>query len=288
MELLAPAGDIEKLETVYEYGADAAYLGLAGFSLRQRAGDVQADGAGDFAADLRRIKGDRLLYGALNIYFHDEDIRRLEAELDAIAALPLDAIIVSDIGLAPLLRSRLPGVELHLSTQANCLNSSAARVYQDLGFSRIIPAREMSLDDLRRMKEKLPDLEVEVFVHGAMCLAYSGRCLLSAWESGRSGNKGDCAHSCRWNYRHYIEEERHPGEFMPVEQGDGYTTLLSSRDLCMIEHLTELADAGVDAVKIEGRMKSAYYAAIVTRAYRKELDRIAGDDGPETTRAFVD
>ena len=285
MEILAPAGDLEKLETAYTYGADAAYIGLSGFSLRRRADDVDP---GDVAEQLRRIKGEKRLYGALNIYFHNEDIRRLEEQIDAIAALPLDAVIVSDIGAVATLRKYLPGVELHLSTQANCLNTAAARVYQDMGFSRIIPAREMSLEALAEMKASLPDLEIEVFVHGAMCLAYSGRCLLSAWQADRSANKGECAHSCRWNYRYAIEEAKRPGHYFPVEEGEGYTSILSPKDLCMIDHLAELRDAGVDALKIEGRVKSVYYAAVVTRAYRKELDRVLAGRSRSESQAFID
>ncbi|MFW5741631.1 MAG: peptidase U32 family protein [Spirochaetota bacterium] len=285
MELVAPAGDLEKLEAVYQYGADAAYIGLAGFSLRRRANDVDPAAVAD---RLREIKRSKLLYGALNIYFHDADLERLEAGIDSIARLPLDAIIVSDPGAVPLLRRRLPHVELHLSTQANCLNAEAARVYRDLGFSRIVAAREMSLDDLAALKAKLPTLEVEAFVHGAMCLAYSGRCLLSAWQAGRSGNKGECAHSCRWNYRHAIEEAKRPGVYYPVEEGDGFSTILSPSDLCMIDHLAELWRAGVDAVKIEGRMKSAYYAAVVTRAYRMEIDRVAAGRPREEVQPFID
>ncbi len=288
MELLAPAGDLEKLETAYAYGADAAYIGLSGFSLRSRANDVDPGLAGP---ELRRIKGDRRLYGALNIYFHNRDIAALESSIPQIASLPLDALIISDLGIVPMLQARLPQMELHLSTQANCLNTAAARVYRDMGFTRIIPAREMSLDDLRELKATLPDLEIEVFVHGAMCLAYSGRCLLSAWQAGRSGNKGDCAHSCRWNYRYAIEEAQRPGEYYPVEEyrgegPDAYSTILSPRDLCMIDYLDELADAGIDALKIEGRMKSAYYTAIVTRAYRKEIDRICAGAPRESTEAY--
>jgi U32 family peptidase len=146
----------------------------------------------------------------------------------------------------------------------------------------------MSLEDLATMKAKLPDLQIEAFVHGAMCLAYSGRCLLSAWQAGRSGNKGECAHSCRWNYREAIEEAQRPGHYYPVEEGDGFTTILSPRDLCMIDHLGAFADAGIDALKIEGRMKSAYYAAIVTRAYRKEIDRLASGAPRETVQAYID
>jgi len=285
VELLAPAGDLEKLETAYAYGADAAYIGLSGFSLRRRADDVDPN---DVAEQLRRIKGEKRLYGALNIYFHNDDIRRLEEQIDAIAALPLDAVIVSDIGTVPTLRKYLPDIELHLSTQANCLNTAAARLYQDIGFSRIIPAREMSLEALGEMKASLPDLEIEVFVHGAMCLAYSGRCLLSAWQAGRSGNKGECAHSCRWNYRVAIEEAKRPGQYFPVEEGDGFTSILSPKDLCMIDHLAALRDAGVDALKIEGRVKSVYYAAVVTRAYRKELDRVVANGPRSESQPFID
>ncbi|MFW5826156.1 MAG: peptidase U32 family protein [bacterium] len=285
MELLAPAGDLEKLETVYRFGADAAYIGLSGFSLRRRANDVAPSGV---AHRLRDIKGEKRLYGALNIHFHDADLARLEEQIDSIAELPLDAIIVSDLGTLPLLRRRLPHVELHLSTQANCLNAEAALVYHDLGFSRIIAAREMSLEDLAALKARLPDLEVEAFVHGAMCLAYSGRCLLSAWQAGRSGNKGECAHSCRWNYRHAIEEAKRPGVYYPVEEGAGFTTILSPSDLCMIDHLAEMREAGIDAVKIEGRMKSAYYAAVVTRAYRMEIDRVEAEGPRDEVQPFID
>ena len=284
MELLAPAGDLEKLEAAYAYGADAAYIGLAGFSLRRRADDVDLTRA---ASRLRTIKGTRRLYGALNISFHNADLRALESGIDEISELPLDAVIVSDLGVVSLLQAQLPGVELHLSTQANCLNTAAARVYRDLGFSRIIPAREMSLHDLCELKSALPDLEIEVFVHGAMCVAYSGRCLLSAWQSGRSANKGDCAQSCRWSYRYALEEAQRPGEYFPVEEDGEFSTVLSSKDLCMIDHLDALADAGIDAVKIEGRMKSEYYTAMVTRAYRKELDRISRGGPRESTLPFT-
>ena len=285
MELLAPGGDLEKLSTVYEYGADAAYIGLAGFSLRSHAEPPADDGD---ALALAAIKGSRRLYGALNIYFRQRDLRALEERIERIAALPLDALIVSDLGVLPLVRRYLPDVALHLSTQANCLNAEAARAYQDLGFTRVVAAREMSLRDLAELKETLPTLEVEAFVHGAMCLAYSGRCLLSAWQVGRSANRGDCAHSCRWNYRIAIEEAERPGEYYPVDEGEGFTTILSPRDLCMIDHLQPLIDAGVDAAKIEGRMKSAYYAAAVTRAYRREIDRIRLGHADEYSRPFID
>ena len=179
---------------------------------------------------------------------------------------------MSDIGAASLISRRLPRMPLHLSTQANCVNSEAARLYRDMGFRRIIPGRELSLKEIEEIRSKV-DVELEVFVHGAMCLAYSGRCFLSAAMAGRSANRGDCAHSCRWGYR-VLEEGERPGEYYPVEEGDRFTTILSSKDLCLIDHLDRLRSAGVDALKIEGRMKSVYYTAVTTRAYRKALDAL--------------
>jgi putative protease len=268
MELVAPAGNLEKLKTAYLFGADAAYIGIRDFSLRAKADNF----SGSECAEIAEIKKHKKLYGALNIYFHDHDIEKLEAYIDDIARFDFSGIIISDIGIRDLLRRYLPSVPLHLSTQANCINTEAAKLYKDLGFSRIVLGRELSLKQIERIKNKV-DIDIEVFVHGAMCLAYSGRCFLSAYMVGRSANKGDCAHSCRWHYR-VIEEEERPGEYFPVIEGTHFTSILSSKDLCMVNHLGSLRDAGVNAVKIEGRMKSVYYTAIVTRAYRKALDKL--------------
>ncbi len=269
MELLAPAGNLEKLSYAYTYGADAAYIGVRSFSLRTRADNFHSDEY----RELKRIKGSRKLYGALNIFFKNRDIRELEQSLEYLSCYPFDAFIISDIGILRILRKHFPDIPLHLSTQANCLNLEAAKMYRDLGFRRVIMGREASLSDIGEIKQKADDLEIEVFVHGAMCIAYSGRCLLSAYMTGRSANRGDCAHSCRWNYR-VLEEQERPGEYYPVIQDKGFTAVLSSRDLCMIDHLRELRDAGIDSLKIEGRMKSLYYTAVVTRAYRKALDHM--------------
>lgn len=287
MELLAPAGDLEKLEVAYRYGADAAYLGLGQFSLRQRADNVEPEGP-ELARELTRIKAGKRLYGTLNIYFREKDLAQLESSLESIALLPLDGIIVSDPGVIKRVREVMPDIELHLSTQANCTNAEAAKVFRDLGFSRIVPARELSLGEIESMKKAVPDVELELFVHGAMCLAYSGRCLLSAWMSGRSGNRGDCAHSCRWNYRVAIEEKQRPGEYLPVEEGPGFSTILSPKDLCMIDHLDAMRSAGADSLKIEGRVKSAYYVAMVTRAYRKEIDRLRSNGDRTPVQPFLD
>lgn len=306
MELLAPAGNLEKLRYAYHYGADAAYIGLQGFSLRTRADNFSASDADA----LRALKGDRRLYCALNIYFFDDDIGRLEAALDRVEPGVFDAFIVSDVGIVRLLQRRFPDTELHLSTQANCVNADAVRLYRDLGFQRVVPGRELSLAQIAAIRSAVPEVELEVFVHGAMCLAYSGRCFLSAWMADRSGNRGDCAHSCRWGYRvgadpealppnvgpneisAVLEEAERPGEFYPIIEGEGFTEILSSRDLCMVDHLSALRDAGVDSLKIEGRMKSVYYTSVVTRAYRAALDALARDpnatDVPPEARPFTD
>ncbi len=271
MELLSPAGNIEKLYYAYEYGADAAYIGIKNFSLRAKADNFSAD---EYEA-IRRVKGSRKLYTALNIYFHDSDIETLEKESDYIHLYPLDGFIVSDIGILGFLKKNFPDKEIHLSTQANCVNTEAAKMYRDMGIKRIVLGRELSLKEIEAIKNNVPDLEIEVFAHGAMCLAYSGRCFLSKYLADRSANQGDCAHSCRWQYR-VLEESERPGEYFPVVQGENFTSILSSKDLCMIGHLKELKDAGVDSIKIEGRMKSIYYTAVITRAYRKQLDYMEG------------
>ncbi len=270
MELVSPAGNLEKLTIAYLYGADACYAGLPGFSLRERADNLDPARLQEVAA----AKSGRKLYGAFNICFTDADLASLEKTLERLPAGLFDAFILSDPGAAGLFRAYFPRTPLHLSTQANCTNSAAALVYRDLGFSRIIPARELGLKEIEAMKKR-SGLEIEVFAHGAMCLAYSGRCHLSAYLTGRSANRGDCAHPCRWEYR-VLEEGKRPGEYFPAFEGDGFASILSSKDLCLFDHLRELRDAGVDAIKIEGRMKSVYYTAVTARAYRLAVDRSEG------------
>ncbi len=309
MELLSPAGTYEKLVTAFDYGADAVYMGLKNFSMRANAGNF-SDRQWEGLSALKRREGkpDRRLYCAVNVLFHEDDIVHLKEQLPLIAQWPFDAFIVTDMGAATVLKEAFPDKELHLSTQASCINATAAKVYHDLGFSRIVLGRETPLDDIRRIKDAIPELELEAFVHGAMCMAYSGRCLLSSHLTGRSGNQGDCAHTCRWNYRLMgserldklldesilgseslaLEEAERPGTYYPISEQDGFTTILSSKDLCMIDHLAELRDAGVDSLKIEGRMKSLYYVAIVTRAYRKALDALEGLPGSDQWKEFRD
>jgi U32 family peptidase len=279
LELLSPAGNLEKLTYAYRYGADAVYVGMDHFSLRQKADNFSAH-------DLKqagKIKGDKKLFCAVNALFHQKDIERLERELDTSESLPFDAFIVSDLGAARILLRKFPTVPLHLSTQASCLNAEAVLAYQDLGFSRIILGREVRIDEIAEIREKVPDMELECFVHGAMCLAYSGRCFLSAYLADRSGNEGSCAHACRWKWR-VLEEAERPGEYLPIieDKEGGFTTLLSSKDLCMIDHISDLKDAGVNSLKIEGRMKSLYYTALVTRAYRMAIDALESSDTLDT------
>lgn len=268
VELLSPAGNIEKLSTAFRYGADAAYMGLTEFSLRKNAGNFSPEELEE-VREIKRSTGKKL-YCAMNILFKESQIEKLWTMKDEISQWPFDAFIVSDLGAVPFFKENFPDKELHLSTQASSVNSSSAAMYHKLGFDRIILGREASLDDIKRIKDKCPELDLEVFVHGAMCMAYSGRCLLSAFLAGRSANQGDCAHTCRWRYR--LEEEERPGEYYPIEELDGYTTILSSKDLCMIDHVDDLIGAGVSSFKIEGRMKSVYYVAVTTRAYRKAID----------------
>ncbi|MDP2791420.1 MAG: peptidase U32 family protein [Rectinemataceae bacterium] len=282
MELLSPAGSIEKLKYAYRYGADAAYIGLPEFSLRAQAENIddEDESAPEKIQAIKESFGrqgkPKKLYCTANIFFHDDDCAALERALPRIGQYPFDGFLVSDLGAFEILRKAFPDREFHLSTQANCTNWRAAKAYHDMGFSRIVPARELSLESIKSIKDRVPGLEVEAFVHGAMCMAYSGRCFISSWMTGRSANRGDCTHSCRWHYKLYLEEEKRPGQLLPVETGEtshgGYTLLMSSRDLCMIDHLADLEAAGVDSIKLEGRMKSLYYVALVTRAYRWALD----------------
>ena len=316
MELLSPAGNVEKLYYAYAYGADAAYIGLKKFSLRVKADNFYEDEYKKVVALKEQFPG-RRLHCALNISFHDEEIDALKANLDYFKQYPIDAFIVQDIGIVPLLQKEFPGAQLHLSTQASCVNSEAVKMYKSMGFSRIVLGREISIDQIRRIKDSVPDMELETFVHGAMCIAYAGRCLMSAYLTGRSAQSGFCSHTCRWNFKlaedrdsgndssapHIItaeearqmaqsglltiEEEQRPGEKFPIFEGEDFTAVLSSKDIRMIEHLADLRDAGIDSLKIEGRMKSVYYVAMVTRAHRKALDALEGKITDEEAAPYI-
>ncbi|MDR0425373.1 MAG: U32 family peptidase [Clostridiales Family XIII bacterium] len=276
IELLAPAGDLEKLKFAIEYGADAVYFGGHVGSLRAAAGNLSAseiyEGVGFAHQRGRRA------YLALNIYAHDSELDAIEAFLGEIKAAGIDGFIVSEPGVMALVREAIPDARLHLSTQASLTNARAARFWHSAGISRVVLAREMSLYEIRGLASGAPEgLEIEAFAHGAMCIAYSGRCLMSAAMTGRSANSGECAHPCRYKYS--IVEEKRPGEYFPLEQDLYGSYILNSKDLCMIRHIPEMAAAGISSIKIEGRMKSAYYVAAVTRAYRAALDMWHADPG---------
>jgi putative protease len=272
VELLAPAGDLHKMETALRYGADAVYLGSPRFGLRAPAGSFDLL-ALRRAVDLCHSLG-RRLYLTLNAYLRPEEFPELESLLEELRPLDIDAYIVSDPGVVATVKRIDPDRELHLSTQANTTNAAAAQLWGSLGVSRVNLARELTLERIAAVRQGT-SVELEVFVHGAMCVAYSGRCLLSAVLTGREANRGECAHPCRWSYA--LEEKTRPGEYMPVEEHQDGTFLFNSRDLCLIDHLPRLIDAGVDSLKIEGRMKSLYYVAAVTRVYRAALDLFYAD-----------
>ena len=274
LELLSPAGDLEKLKTAVDFGADAVYFGGEAFSLRSGAGGFTLSDMEEGLAYAHE-RGARC-YMTLNIYAHDGDIQGIRDYLRKIREYPIDAFLVSDPGILTVLREEIPDAEIHLSTQANTTNSLAARFWEAQGVKRIVLAREVSIEEIKEIRRALsPETEIEAFCHGAMCIAYSGRCLLSSFMTGRYSNKGECAQPCRWNYS--LQEEQRPGEFYPIEEDDRGSYIMNSKDLCMIGHIKELADSGVTSFKIEGRMKTVFYLAVVTRAYRKALDAYMAD-----------
>ena len=271
-ELLAPAGDLEKLAVALDYGADAVYAGGEHFGLRALAGNLTLAQLGE-ARELTRARGKRL-YLALNAYLRPAEFPALADYLQELRPLDLDAYIVSDPGVLAMVRQLDPQREIHLSTQANTTNALAARFWGAAGVSRLVLARELTLGEIAAIAAET-DLELEAFVHGALCVAYSGRCLLSAAFTGRSANAGACAQPCRWEYA--VVEATRPGQYLPIEEDGRGSYLFNSRDLCLLEDLPNLLRAGVHSLKIEGRMKSLYYVAATTRVYRAALDAYLAD-----------
>lgn len=268
-ELLAPAGGIAQLKTAIAYGADAVYLAADKFGMRARADNfslAEACNAIEYAHE-RSVS----VYITINILMNDSEISHLRDYCKTLANAGADAFIVSDMGALATAKEAAPDCDIHISTQASIMNAAAARMWHSLGATRIVCAREMSLRSIAELRKNIPEsLEIEAFVHGAMCMAYSGRCLLSSAMTGRSANKGACAQSCRWNYA--LVEEKRPGEYFPVEEDASGTYIMNAEDLCMIDHLQELRDAGVSSLKIEGRNKRSFYVASVVGAYRRVLD----------------
>lgn len=268
MELLAPAGGFDQLHAAIEYGADAVYLAADRFGMRARACNFAMDELADAVdeAHANNVK----VYVACNVMIMEDDLKELPGYLERIGSSGADALIVGDMGAFGLAQKHAPNCKLHVSTQASVANSESARMWEGLGASRIVCAREMTLAQIAEMRKNVSrDLEIEAFVHGAQCMAQSSRCLISSYLTGRSGNKGECTQPCRWHYT--LEEEKRPGEHFPIEEDSG-TFIMNAKDLCMIEHLQELEHAGVDSIKIEGRNKKAFYVATIVGAYRKALD----------------
>ena len=269
IELLAPAGDMERLQMAVAYGADAVYLAGDTFGMRSFAGNFSPEEL-KTALALCRAHGVRV-HAACNTMPRNGEASRLPQWLEYLEELGVDAVILADVGVLALAKQYAPHVQPHISTQASIVNYQSARAWHDLGASRVILARELSLEEIREIRAKTPpELEIEVFAHGAMCVSYSGRCLLSNYMTGRDSNRGACAQPCRYQYA--LMEEKRPGEYFPVYEENGETYIMNSRDMCMIDHVTDLLAAGVSSLKLEGRAKSAYYAAIVTGAYRHAID----------------
>ena len=269
IELLAPAGDMERLEMAVAYGADAVYLAGTAFGMRSFAGNFTPEEL-KRAVDLCHKKGVRV-HVTCNTMPRNDEVARLPEWLTYLDQVGVDAVILADVGVMALAGKYAPHVQRHISTQASIVNYETARAWHDLGADRVILARELSLDEIREIRAKTPpELELEAFAHGAMCVSYSGRCLLSNYMTGRDSNRGACAQPCRYQYA--LMEEKRPGEYFPVYEDEKGTYIMNSRDMCTIDHVAELMDAGLDSLKLEGRAKSAYYAAIVTGAYRHAID----------------
>ena len=268
-ELLAPAGDFERLRMAVAYGADAVYLAGGDFGMRAFAGNFTPDELRS-AVKLCRAKGVDV-HVTCNTLPRNDEVDRLPEFLELLEDVGIDAVIVADLGVFRLAQRHAPHVKLHMSTQAGIANYQSARMWHELGASRVILSRELSLNEVRELRARVPaELEVETFVHGAMCVSYSGRCVLSNYMTGRDAQRGACAQPCRYKYA--LMEEKRPGEYFPVEEDSKGAYIFSSRDMCMIDHVSELMEAGVNSLKIEGRAKSAYYAAVTTNAYRHAID----------------
>lgn len=272
-ELLVPAGNLEKLRYAVAYGADAVYIGGQDYNLRSAGANFTLEDmeTGLSEAHSKGVK----VYITLNIFPHNSDIAGMERFIADIGGMGFDAVIAADPGVIQLIRSKAPELPIHLSTQANTLNTMSARFWEANGVKRIVMARELSLEEIAEIKSCV-GCEIEVFVHGAMCISYSGRCLLSSFMSGRDSNRGLCTQPCRWKYS--LVEETRPGQYFDIGEDSEGTFIMNSKDLCMIEHLDELIDIGVDSFKIEGRMKSVYYTASTAKAYRSALDALASQD----------
>lgn len=268
-ELLVPASSLEVLKTAVRYGADAVYIGGEVFGLRAKAKNFSLEEMKEGVEFAHRYNVK--VYVTANILAHNSDIEPVKAYFNDLKKIKPDALIIADPAIFTIAKEMLPDMELHISTQANNTNYGTYNFWHSLGAKRVVSARELSISEIKDIRNHIPDdLEIETFVHGAMCISYSGRCLLSSFMAGRDANKGACTHPCRWKYA--VVEESRPGQYMPVEENERGTYIFNSKDLCMIDHIPELVDAGIDSFKIEGRMKTALYVATVARTYRMAID----------------
>ncbi|WP_418747028.1 peptidase U32 family protein [Frisingicoccus sp.] len=274
-ELLIPASSLEVLKTAVVFGADAVYIGGEVFSLRAKSKNFSMEDMRE-GINFAHAHGAKV-YVTANILAHNGDLDGVEAYFHELKEIGPDALIISDPGVFQIAKEVCPEIEIHISTQANNTNYRTYRFWHSLGAKRVVSARELSMEELRELRANIPeDLEIETFIHGAMCISYSGRCLLSSYFTGRDANQGVCTHPCRWKYA--IMEETRPGEYLPVYENERGTYIFNSKDLCMIEHIPELVEAGIDSFKIEGRMKTALYVAVVTRTYRQAIDDYLKDE----------
>lgn len=281
-----PAGSKEKLEYAIRYGADAVYLGMVDFSLRaMRKGElITLDNLKeiiDFAHELNKK-----VYLTLNIFAFNRDIKQLEGCIERISDANPDSLIVSDVGIMQLAKKYMADTPLHISTQASTLNYEAVKFWEDYGATRVILGREVNINDMAEIKQKVPNMEIEVFVHGAQCVSFSGRCLISDYmtDGERKANQGNCCQPCRWSYK--LVEETRPGQYYDIEQNDRGTHIMSTKDLCLVHHLNKLIDAGVDSLKVEGRTKSLYYVSAVAKTYREAIDAVYKDRNADMNPYF--
>ena len=273
-ELLAPGGSLEKLKTAIDYGADAVYIGGEAFGLRVAAENFSIVDMKE-GINYAHQRGKKV-YLTANIIPHNDDIDEFEKYIEEIRPLGFDGVLVADLGMFDVMKKLAPEIPIHISTQANNVNYRSATAWYNMGAKRVVLAREMSFSEIKEIRKRIPkDLEIEAFVHGAMCISYSGRCLLSNYMTHRDANGGACAHPCRWNYS--LVEQTRPGEYMDVFENERGTFIFNSKDLCMIEHIPELIESGISSLKIEGRVKTSYYVATIVKAYREEIDRYFED-----------
>ncbi len=285
-ELLAPAGNLEKLMTAINFGADAVYLGGSRLNLRAFA-DNFSDKDLEDGLKYAHARGKKV-YVTVNVFPHNDDLTGIEDYLRGLQVMGVDALIVSDPGIISIARETVPELELHLSTQANTVNWKTAEFWYRQGVKRIVLAREMTMEEASEIKRRVPEgCEIEAFVHGSMCMSYSGRCVISNYMTGRDSNRGECAQPCR--YKYYITEEKRPGEYFPILEDNRGTYLLNSKDMCMIEHIPDLVKSGIDSFKIEGRMKSSFYVACVVKSYRQAIDAyFENPKGYEVKQEWID